>query len=114
MRIRRKRSEEEKIKERNENKEKSVIEKDLSYPHAPSKKEKGRKFFYRLLPKNYFAENLKQDSTLKIFRKNMSYIEERNRELEARYRAIVQKGLPKKSKDPGSFNLFVSIWYELD
>jgi len=62
-----------------------------------------------LLPKNYFAENLKQDSTLERFRKNMSYIEEKNVELEAGYNAIVQKGLPKKSKDPKSFNLPVSI-----
>jgi len=62
-----------------------------------------------LLPKNYFAGNLKQDSTLKRFRKNRSYIEERNIELEDTYNAIIKKGLPKKSKDPGSFNLPVSI-----
>ena len=62
-----------------------------------------------MLPKNYFAGNLKQDSTLDKFRKNKSYIEERNIELEDRYRAIVQKGLPKISKDPGSFNLSMSI-----
>jgi len=36
--------------------------------------------------------------------KNMSYIEERNRELEARCSAMTKKGLPKKSKDLGSFN----------
>ena len=66
-------------------------------------------FFDSLLPKNYFAGNLKQDSTLERFRKNRSYIEEINTELEARYKAITQKGLPKKSKDLGSFNLPVSI-----
>jgi len=46
-----KRSEEEKIK----NKERGVLEKDLSYPHPHSKEEKERKFFDKLLPKNYFA-----------------------------------------------------------
>jgi len=29
--------------------------------------------------------------------------------LEDRYNAIIKKGLPKKSKDPGSFNLPVPI-----
>jgi len=72
-------------------------------------KKKDNFFFDNLLPKNYFAGNLKQDSTLERFRKNRSYIEERNIELKARYKAIVQKGLPKKSKDPESFNLSVSI-----
>ena len=62
-----------------------------------------------MLPKNYFAGNLKQDSTFERFQKNRSYIEERNIELEDRYNVIIQKGLPKKFKDPGSFNLPVSI-----
>jgi len=52
-----KKSEEEKIK----NKERGVFAKDLSYLHPPSKKEKERKFFDKLLPKNYFAKNLKKD-----------------------------------------------------
>ena len=52
---------------------------------------------------------MKQDSTLERFRKNKSYIEERNIELKDRYNAIIQKDLPKKSKDPRSFNLPVSI-----
>ncbi|XP_068492294.1 uncharacterized protein [Phaseolus vulgaris] len=103
------RGEEEKIKKKSENKERGVFEKDLSYPHSPSKSEKERKFFDKLLPKNYFAGNLKQDSTFERFRKNRSYIEEKNIELEDRYSVIIQKGLPKKFKDPGSFNLPVSI-----
>ncbi|XP_068465847.1 uncharacterized protein [Phaseolus vulgaris] len=103
------RSEEEKIKRKSENKERGVLEKDLSYPHSPSKKEKERKFFDKLLPKNYFAGNLKQDSTFERFRKNRSYIEERNIELEDGYNVIIPKGLPQKFKDPGSFNLPVSI-----
>jgi len=37
-----KRSEKEKIKRKSENKERGVLEKYLSYPHAPSKKEKER------------------------------------------------------------------------
>ena len=73
------------------------------------KKEKERKFFDKLLPKNYFAGNLKQDSTFERFRKNRLYIEERNIELEDRSNVIIQKGLSKKFKDPGSFNLPVSI-----
>jgi len=56
-----------------------------------------------LLPKNYFAENLKQDSTFERFQKNRSYIEERNIELEDKYNDIIQKGFPKKFKDPRSF-----------
>ena len=61
------RSEEEKIKKKSENKERGVFEKDLSYPHSPSQSEKERKFFDKLLPKNYFAGNLKQDSTFERF-----------------------------------------------
>ena len=61
-----------------------------------------------MLPKNYFAGNLKQDSTFERFRKNRSYIEERNIELEDRYNALIRKSLPKKFKDLGSFNLLVS------
>ena len=73
------------------------------------KKEKERKFFDKLLPKNYFAGNLTQNSTFERFRKNRSYIEERNIKLEDKYSVIIRKGLPKKFKDLGSFNLPVSI-----
>ena len=52
---------------------------------------------------------MKQDSTLERFCNNKSYIEERNIELEDRYNVIIQKGLPKKYKGLGSFNLLVSI-----
>ena len=67
------------------------------------KKEKDKTFFDNFLPKNYFAGNLKQDSTLERFRKNRSYIGERNIELEDRYSAIIQKDLPKKFKGPREF-----------
>ncbi|XP_068466513.1 uncharacterized protein [Phaseolus vulgaris] len=100
-----KRSGEEKIK----NKERSVLEKDLSYPHPPSKTEKDKKFFDKLLPRNYFAGNLKQDSTFERFLKNRSYIEERNRELEARCSIMTQRDLLQNSKNLGGFNLPVSI-----
>ncbi|XP_068498176.1 uncharacterized protein [Phaseolus vulgaris] len=50
-----------------------------------------------------------QKSIAIIFRKNRSYIEERNIELEDRYNALIRKSLPKKFKDSGSFNLPVSI-----
>ena len=76
-----KRSEEEKLKKKSEYKERGVLQKDLSYPHAPSKNKMERIFFDNLLPRNYFAGNLKHDSTFERFRKNRSYIEERNIEL---------------------------------
>jgi len=41
--------------------------------------------------------------------KNKSYIEERNIELDDTYTVIIQKDFPKKSKNPGNFNLPVSI-----
>jgi len=75
-----------------ENKERGVLENDLSYPLALSKKEKDIIVFDNLVPKNYFARNLKQDSTLERFRKSKIYIEERNIELEDRYSAIIKKG----------------------
>jgi len=100
-----KRSKEEKIK----NKARSVLEKDLSYPYPPLKKEKERKFFDKLPPKNYFATNLKQDSTFERFRKNRSYIVERNIELEDRYNVLIRKSLPQNFKDIGSFNLPMTI-----
>ncbi|XP_068487052.1 uncharacterized protein [Phaseolus vulgaris] len=55
------------------------------------------------------ARNLKQDSNFERFWMNKSYIEERNIELEDRYNAIIQNGLPNKSKDTGNFNLPVTI-----
>jgi len=62
-----------------------------------------------LLPRNYFAGNLKQDSTFERFLKNRSYIEERNRELEARCNVMTQRDLLQNSKNLGGFNLPVSI-----
>jgi len=54
---------EEKIKEKKLKIRREVfLKKDLSYPHASSKKEKDIKYFDNLLPKNYFARNMKQDS----------------------------------------------------
>ena len=41
-----KRSEEKKIKKISENKERGVLEKNLSNPHAPSKKEKDNFYFF--------------------------------------------------------------------
>jgi len=62
-----------------------------------------------LPPKNYFAGNLKQDSTFERFRKNRSYIVEKYIELEDRYNGFIRKSLPQNFKDTGSFNLLVSI-----
>jgi len=62
-----------------------------------------------LLPKNYFVEAPEQKSTCGKSIKRRSSIEEWNIELEVGCNAIIQKGLPLKSKDPGSFNLPGSI-----
>jgi len=62
-----------------------------------------------LLSRNYFVGNLKQDSTFERFLKNRSYIEERNRELEARCSVMTQKDLLQKSKNSRSLNLPASI-----
>jgi len=62
-----------------------------------------------LPPKNYFAGTPKQKSTSEGVMRKRSYIKERNIKLEAGCNAIIQKGLPLKSKDPGSFNLRVSL-----
>jgi len=67
-------------------------------------KKRRKEFFLTICSlKIIFAGNLKQDSTFERFRKNKSYIEERHIELEDRYNAIIQKGLPKQSKDPWKF-----------
>ena len=55
VRVRRKTKQEKKQKN-SENKERGVLEKDLSYPHAPSKKHKKMKFFDNLLSNISFAE----------------------------------------------------------
>nr|KYP32094.1 hypothetical protein KK1_047295 [Cajanus cajan] len=111
-------------KEKNKKKGKEVIStvpiKDLPYPHAPSKKEKERQFarFLDIIKKLQinipFTEAMEQMPTYARFMKEMltkkrKILEEETIELEAGCSAIIQKSLPQKSRDPGSFTLPVSI-----
>ena len=94
----RERDEKERKKEKKVRKKKLKIKREVFlkkiYYIPRLLKKKRRNCFDNLLPKNYFAGNFKQDSTLQRFRKNRSYIEERNIELENKYNAIIQKGFP--------------------
>uniref|UniRef100_A0A151UCZ5 RNA-directed DNA polymerase n=1 Tax=Cajanus cajan TaxID=3821 RepID=A0A151UCZ5_CAJCA len=111
-------------KEKNKKKGKEVIStvpiKDLPYPHAPSKKEKERQFarFLDIIKKLQinipFTEAMEQMPTYARFMKDLltkkrRILEEETVELEAGCSAIIQKSLPQKSRDPGSFTLPVSI-----
>nr|KYP48031.1 hypothetical protein KK1_030322 [Cajanus cajan] len=112
-------------KEKNKKKGKEVIStvpiKDLPYPHAPSKKEKERQFarFLDIIKKLQinipFTEAMEQMPTYARFMKELltkkrRILEEETVELEAGCNAIIiQKSLPQKSRDPGSFTLPVSI-----
>nr|KYP49681.1 hypothetical protein KK1_028549 [Cajanus cajan] len=111
-------------KEKNKKKGKEVIStvpiKDLPYPHAPSKKEKERQFlrFLDIIKKLQinipFTEAMEQMPTYARFMKELLtkkriILEEETVELEARCSATIQKSLPQKSRDPGSFTLPVSI-----
>nr|KYP38160.1 hypothetical protein KK1_040614 [Cajanus cajan] len=121
----------EKIREKNEvekekNKKKgkevnsAVPVKNLPYPHAPSKKEKERQFlrFLDIIKKLQinipFTEAMEQMPTYARFMKELltkkrRILEEETVELKAGCSAIIQKSLPQKSRDPGSFTLPVSI-----
>ncbi|XP_020232903.1 uncharacterized protein LOC109813177 [Cajanus cajan] len=93
---------------------------NLPYPHAPSKKEKERQFlrFLDIIKKLQinipFTEAMEQMPTYARFMKELLtkkriILEEETVELEARCSATIQKSLPQKSRDPGSFTLPVSI-----
>ena len=92
----------------------------LPYPHAPSKKDKERQFkrfcdiFKRLQINIPFSEALDQMPTYAKFMKELltkkrKLVEDETVELEAGCSAIIQKTLPEKSKDPGSFTIPVTI-----
>nr|KYP72467.1 hypothetical protein KK1_005056 [Cajanus cajan] len=94
--------------------------KNLPYPHAPSRKDKERQFarfldiFKRLQINIPFSEALEQMPTYAKFMKELlskkrRFIEEETIELEAGCSAIIQKSLPQKYKDPGSFTIPVTI-----
>ncbi|XP_020238186.1 uncharacterized protein LOC109817364 [Cajanus cajan] len=94
--------------------------KDIPYPPAPSKKDKERQFarfmelFKKLEINIPFLEALEQMPTYAKFMKDLltkkrKFIEKETIELEARCSAIIQKNLPPKFKDPGSFTIPITI-----
>nr|KYP46524.1 hypothetical protein KK1_031873 [Cajanus cajan] len=112
------------VREERKKKGKEVIRpppvKNLPYPHAPSKKDKERQFarfldiIKRLQINIPFAEALEQMPSYARFMKDLltkkrKLSEDGTVELEAGCSAIIQKSLPQKSRDPGSFTLPVTI-----
>ncbi|XP_027347984.1 uncharacterized protein LOC113859396 [Abrus precatorius] len=105
-------------------KDKEVVKvppmKNLPYPHAPSKKDKERQFtrfldiLKRLQINIFFTEAMEQMPTYAKFMKELLTQKKRLSEketvkLEVGRSAIIQRSLPQKSKDPGSFTLPVTI-----
>jgi len=94
--------------------------KHVSYPHAPSKREAERQFiiFTEILKNLHinipFIEALQQMPTYAHFLKEMltkkrKFPKDERVELEAGCSAIIQKSIPQKSRDPGSFTLPISV-----
>jgi len=94
--------------------------KDVSYPHAPSRKSKERQFARfldiqkRLQINIRFTEGLEQIPTWARFMKELltkkrKLPEQETVELETGCTAIIQKSLPQKSRDSGSFTLPVTM-----
>ncbi|XP_068492199.1 uncharacterized protein [Phaseolus vulgaris] len=110
----------EKKNQKSEKQERSVPIKDVPYPHAPTKKCKERQFarfmdiLKRLQINIPFTEALKKMPTYAKFMKELltkkrKFNDQEIVELEAGCSAIIQKSLPQKSRDPGSFTLPVTI-----
>jgi len=94
--------------------------KHVPYPRAPSKREAERQFIrFTEILKNLqinipFTEALQQMPIYACFLKEMltkkrKFPEEERVELEAGCSAIIQKTIPQKSCDPGSFTLPISV-----
>jgi len=92
----------------------------VPYPRAPSKREAERQFIrFTEILKNLqinipFTEALQQMPIYACFLKEMltkkrKFPEEERVELEAGCSAIIQKTIPQKSCDPGSFTLPISV-----
>ncbi|XP_045816664.1 uncharacterized protein LOC123909798 [Trifolium pratense] len=101
-------------------KEKSSLPQHLSYPHAPSKKDKERQYarfmdiFKRLQINIPFSEALEQMPTYakfmkEILTKKRKYNDDEVIQLDASCSAIIQRTLPTKEKDPGRVTLPVTI-----
>jgi len=100
--------------------QKEIPLKHVPYPHAPSKREAERQFIrFTEILKNLqinipFTEALQQMPTYARFLKEMltkkrKIPEDERVELEAGCSAIIQKSIPQKSRDPGSFTLPISV-----
>ncbi|XP_052729898.1 uncharacterized protein LOC108327226 [Vigna angularis] len=105
--------------ERRKRKEREV-EKPLPYPQIYSRKDKEKKFgrfmdiFKQLEIKIPFSEALQQMPVYAKFMKELltkkrKYIEEETIEVQGNCTAIIQKLLPPKFKDPGSFTIPCTI-----
>jgi len=92
----------------------------VPYPHAPSKREAERQFIrFTEILKNLqinipFTEALQQMPTYARFLKEMltkkrKFSKDERVELEAGCSAIIQKSIPQKSRDLGSFTLPISV-----
>jgi len=98
----------------------SIPTKHVPYPHAPSRREAERQFiiFIEIL-KNLqinipFTEALQQMSSYAHFMKELltkkrKFPKEEIVELEAGCSGIIQKAIPQKSCDPGSFILPITV-----
>jgi len=100
--------------------EEGVPFKHVSYPHAPSRREVERQFIsFTEILKNLqinipFTEAMQQMPTYARFLKELltkkrKFPEEGRVELEAGCSAIIQKAIPQKSCDPGSFTLPIIV-----
>jgi len=100
--------------------QKGVPLKHVPYPHAPSRKEAERQFIrFTEILKNLqinipFTEALQQMPIYARFMKELltkkrKFPEEERVELEAGCSAIIQKAIPQKSSDPGSFTLPITV-----
>ncbi|XP_019420640.1 PREDICTED: uncharacterized protein LOC109330817 [Lupinus angustifolius] len=93
--------------------------KDLPYPKKPSKKDKERQYtrfldiFKNLQINIPFIEAMEQMPTYAKFMKDLltkkRKFSEETVTLEAKCSVIIQKSLPEKTKDPGSFTIPVTI-----
>ena len=97
-----------------------ILIKNVPYPHAPSRREVERQFIrFTQILKNLqinipFTKALQQMPTYARFMKELltkkrKFPEEETVELEAGCSAIIQKAIPQKCCDPGSFTLPISV-----
>jgi len=101
-------------------KEQKLPMQNIPYPHTPSRKDAERQFrrFVEVVKKLQinipFTEALEQMPIYTKFMKDLltkkrKFLEQETIELEAGCSAIIQKALPQKYSDPGSFTLPVTI-----